>query len=161
DALRRVLLAMPDHPGHRPSGNGHDKLEIVRDVPDFTHVGDWQMAMMTLPESTRFQITSPPTASTNRSALAASVITTLAKLGWSEASIAAVIRAHPQGIGARYLEAKNNLEADIRRIQDKYPQQVEESPDDRLGTTAATDLTMCGIEWLWPGRFALGKFGLI
>src|SRR5262245_36709663 len=25
----------------------------------------------------------------------------------------------------------------------------------------AADLEMCGVDWLWPGRFALGKIGLI
>ena len=158
DALRKALLAMPDHPSRKPSGNGHDRAH--NRAREHT-ADDWQMAMMILPESVRFMITSPPTPGTNRSALAASVITTLVKLKWSEANIAAVIRAHPQGIGARYLEAKNDLEADIRRIKDKYAQQAEESPDDKLGTTAATDLKMCGIDWLWPGRFALAKFGLI
>src|SRR5262249_18710938 len=33
--------------------------------------------------------------------------------------------------------------------------------DDNLVTTAAADLEMCGVDWLWPGRFALGKIGLI
>jgi putative DNA primase/helicase len=33
--------------------------------------------------------------------------------------------------------------------------------DDDLVTAAAADLEMCGVDWLWPGRFARGKFGLI
>lgn len=33
--------------------------------------------------------------------------------------------------------------------------------DDELETTAAVDLGMCGVDWLWPGRFARGKFGLV
>jgi AAA domain/Primase C terminal 2 (PriCT-2) len=33
--------------------------------------------------------------------------------------------------------------------------------DDELLTTDAADLEMQGIDWLWPGRFARGKFGLI
>jgi hypothetical protein len=33
--------------------------------------------------------------------------------------------------------------------------------EDELRTTAAGDLEMCGVNWLWPGRFALGKIGLI
>jgi AAA domain len=161
DVLRKALEAMPDHPSHRPStaGNGHDQTT----EDDWNNV-DWKLALMSLPESTRFMITSPAAPGTDRSALAASVITTLHKLGWNEAKIAAVIRAHPQGIGARYLEGKNNLESDIRRILDKYRQQdwqQAESPGDRLKTGAAGDLEMCGIDWLWPGRFAKGKFGLI
>jgi hypothetical protein len=33
--------------------------------------------------------------------------------------------------------------------------------NDELVTTEAADLEMRGIDWLWPGRFARGKFGLI
>jgi hypothetical protein len=36
-----------------------------------------------------------------------------------------------------------------------------EAEDDKLITAAAADLEMYGIDWLWPGRFARGKFGLI
>jgi putative DNA primase/helicase len=32
---------------------------------------------------------------------------------------------------------------------------------DELRIIWASDLEMCGITWLWPGRFALGKIGLI
>ena len=32
---------------------------------------------------------------------------------------------------------------------------------DNLVTAVAADLEMRGVEWLWPGRFALGKIGLI
>jgi AAA domain-containing protein len=34
-------------------------------------------------------------------------------------------------------------------------------PASALKTVAATDLEMCGVNWLWPGRFALGKISLI
>jgi hypothetical protein len=37
----------------------------------------------------------------------------------------------------------------------------EAGDDDDLVITVAADLEMCGIDWLWPGRFARGKFGLI
>jgi hypothetical protein len=30
-----------------------------------------------------------------------------------------------------------------------------------LVIASASDLEMCGVDWLWPGRFARGKFGLI
>jgi RecA-family ATPase len=121
DALRKALEAMPDHPGYRQSST-NDNADAA---DDYTNV-DWQLALMSLPESTRFMITSPAAPGTDRSKLAASVITTLDRLGWNRAKIAAVIRAHPQGIGARYQEAKNNLEADIRRILDKYSEWSEE-----------------------------------
>src|SRR6516164_2848180 len=32
---------------------------------------------------------------------------------------------------------------------------------DKLATDGAADLEMCGVDWLWRGRFARGKFGLI
>ena len=41
----------------------------------------------------------------------------------------------------------------------QHDQQVDQ--DDDLITTVVADLKMCGIDWLWPGRFARGKFGLI
>jgi hypothetical protein len=122
DVLRKALEAMPDHPGCRPSstaGNGHDH--------GFDSDIDWSLALMSLPAKVRHMITAPAAPGVNRSELAASVITTLDRLGWDRAKIAGVIRAHPQGIGARYLEAKNNLEADIRRILDKYSEKAEES----------------------------------
>jgi putative DNA primase/helicase len=37
----------------------------------------------------------------------------------------------------------------------------EPPPADGLVTTAASDLEMRAVEWLWPDRFALGKIGLI
>jgi hypothetical protein len=37
----------------------------------------------------------------------------------------------------------------------------EPPPADGLVTTAASDLEIRAIEWLWPDRFALGKIGLI
>jgi len=36
-----------------------------------------------------------------------------------------------------------------------------EPDEDTLVIATAADLEMCGVDWLWPGRFALGKFGLI
>jgi hypothetical protein len=33
--------------------------------------------------------------------------------------------------------------------------------DDELRIVWASDLEMCGVDWLWPGRFALGKIGLV
>ncbi len=39
--------------------------------------------------------------------------------------------------------------------------QSQASPADRLGAAAASVLRSLGIDWLWPGRFALGKLGLI
>ncbi|MFL6833444.1 MAG: AAA family ATPase [Xanthobacteraceae bacterium] len=33
--------------------------------------------------------------------------------------------------------------------------------DDELVIATAANLEMCGVDWLWPGRFARGKFGLV
>ena len=33
--------------------------------------------------------------------------------------------------------------------------------DDELRIVWASDLEMCGVDWLWPSRFALGKIGLV
>jgi putative DNA primase/helicase len=33
--------------------------------------------------------------------------------------------------------------------------------DGELMSTTVADMEMCGVDWLWPGRFARGKFGLI
>jgi hypothetical protein len=151
DALRRVLLAMSDHPDRQAKGNGHDSAGA--------EAGNWQMRLMTLPQSIRFMITTPPPFGTDRSALAASVITALGNRGWSQADIAAVIRAHPQGVGARYLEEKNGLEADIRRILDKFKTKEDASspPNDALKITCAADLEMrstlgCGLTALLWAR---------
>jgi putative DNA primase/helicase len=40
-------------------------------------------------------------------------------------------------------------------------QDGDQSDNDDLATTVAADLEMCGVEWLWSNRFALGKLALI
>src|SRR5262249_46465194 len=40
-------------------------------------------------------------------------------------------------------------------------QAITETADDPLHTLSAEEVEMCGVEWLWPGRFALGKFGIV
>jgi hypothetical protein len=93
--------------------NGHDHSEDI----DST----WHLPFTTLPAALKKLITSPPTPDEDRSAVAASVICQLIGRRWSDAAIAAVIRAHPRGIGARYTEG-NNLERDIARLQGKRKQ---------------------------------------
>jgi hypothetical protein len=57
--------------------------------------------------------------------------------------------------------------ADIGRAVDSAREKLGEDGqagdhnDDELATTAAADLGMRGVDWLWPGRFARGKFGLV
>jgi hypothetical protein len=38
---------------------------------------------------------------------------------------------------------------------------ADHDDDDNLTTALVADLEMCGLDWLWPGRFARGKIGLI
>jgi len=95
---------------NKPNGsakNGHAVAE-----------GDWQLARLSLPAGLKKLITAPPEPDEDRSSVAASVIFSLMGKGWDDAKIAAVIRAHPQGIGARYAEGKD-LDADIQRLRSK------------------------------------------
>jgi putative DNA primase/helicase len=46
------------------------------------------------------------------------------------------------------------------RCDDRAGDQHNDEDDD-LATDGAADLEMCGVDWLWRGRFARGKFGLI
>jgi hypothetical protein len=95
-------------PHAKPHGNGHDH----------NNSADWQLLFSTLTESLKKLIASPPMPGEDRSAVAASVIFSLIGRGWSDNAIAVVIRAHPQGIGARHAEGKA-LEADIARLRGK------------------------------------------
>jgi len=126
--------------------------------------GFWTFGWLTLSESLKKLITAPAAPSEDRSRIAASVICSLFRLGWTDDQIAAAIRAHPQGIGERYLNDENNLRGDIKRLRRKFEESDESAgadPSGDLRTSRAEDLEMRGITWLWPGRFALGKFGLI
>jgi len=63
---------------------------------------------------------------------------------------------HPNGVH----------EAVVIHLDNRCPSLLNQLKTDprngeKLATADAEDLEMCGVEWLWPGRFALGKFGLI
>jgi hypothetical protein len=65
-------------------------------------------------------------------------------------------RENPVTIATVYLYAiKCGWRSDLPEVDE------QSSPDDDLVTTMVADLEMCGLDWLWPGRFARGKFGLI
>src|SRR5262245_33999157 len=65
-------------------------------------------------------------------------------------------RGKPTTIATVYLYAiKCGWRGDLPEVDE------QSSPDDDLVTTMVADLQMCGVDWLWPGRFARGKFGLI
>jgi hypothetical protein len=54
--------------------------------------------------------------------------------------------------------------AQPRRSSDERAEQAGEEEvedNDELVLATAANLEMCGVEWLWPGRFARGKFGLV
>src|SRR5262249_37174829 len=42
-----------------------------------------------------------------------------------------------------------------------HPGNQHADQNDELVLTTAANLEMCGIDWLWPDRFARGKFGLV
>jgi putative DNA primase/helicase len=44
---------------------------------------------------------------------------------------------------------------------DRNDDQADTDQDDELRIIWASALEMCGVDWLWPGRFALGKIGLV
>jgi putative DNA primase/helicase len=52
--------------------------------------------------------------------------------------------------------------AQPRRSPNGGEEQDEQAGDDEeLMIATAANLEMCGVDWLWPGRFARGKFGLV
>jgi hypothetical protein len=50
---------------------------------------------------------------------------------------------------------------DIDRMLENVVAKGKAQREDRLVISKAADLEMCGVDWLWPGRFARGKIGLI
>src|SRR5262245_61507824 len=49
----------------------------------------------------------------------------------------------------------------VKRRDRQLVSQIGAATSDELLSVKASDLEMCGLDWLWPGRFARGKFGLI
>jgi hypothetical protein len=45
--------------------------------------------------------------------------------------------------------------------RDHTGDEAGDDESDKLVIATAADLEMCGVDWLWPGRFARGKFGLV
>ena len=45
--------------------------------------------------------------------------------------------------------------------RDQYAGGRHDDQNDELRIVTAADLEMCAVDWLWPGRFARGKIGLI
>ena len=65
--------------------------------------------------------------------------------------------------GARAGRAQPRQAPDQDRVAQSgvHAVQAGDGDGDNLITAAVADLEMCGIDWLWPSRFARGKFGLI
>lgn len=100
----------------KPNGEANGKANGHDHAGSGAAGDDWRLLWALLPEATKKLITTPALPGEDRSAIAATVILSLIGRGWPDEKIAAVIRAHPQGIGARYAEGKN-LEADIQRLR--------------------------------------------
>jgi hypothetical protein len=60
----------------------------------------------------------------------------------------------------RYVDIPRLVESagTLASVKDEKPKLEQ---NDEIVTAATTDLEMCGVDWLWPERFARGKFGLI
>jgi AAA domain/Primase C terminal 2 (PriCT-2) len=73
-------------------------------------------------------------------------------------------RQKPTTVATIYLYAIkcgwSDDQPDDHRASDQQ-QNNDQQQDDDLDTDIVSDLEMCGVDWLWPGRFARGKFGLI
>jgi hypothetical protein len=74
-----------------------------------------------------------------------------------EASVRATIES---GAKAGRAQPRQAPEHDGKH-DDQHHDAHDDDEDDDLLTTKAGGLEMSGVDWLWPGRFARGKFGLI
>lgn len=68
----------------------------------------------------RKNLVAPPLPDEDRSETAGSVISSLINRQFSDAEILALIEAHPDGLGSRYVFEGKDLEADIARLRRKY-----------------------------------------
>jgi hypothetical protein len=67
----------------------------------------------------------------------------------------------PVTIATVYLYAMKFGWSSDRPLNEEEAGDQRAEDNDDLVTALVADLEMCGIDWLWPGRFARGKFGLI
>jgi hypothetical protein len=92
----------------------------------------------------------------------------LLKSGMSSGSACNMLRGLMENAAGERNERWCVRYADIGRAVDSAREKLEPpagdqtaDQDDDLLTTKAGGLEMSGVNWLWPGRFARGKFGLI
>jgi AAA domain len=91
----------------------------------------------------------------------------LLKSGMNTGAAVNMLRGLMENAAGTRDERWNVRYSDIGRCVDTAREKLGEDDqagdhnDDELATTAAADLGMRGVDWLWPGRFARGKFGLV
>jgi AAA domain len=92
----------------------------------------------------------------------------LLKSGMSSGSACNMLRGLMENAAGERNERWRVRYADIGRAVDSAREKLEPpaggqtaDQDNDLLTTKAGGLEMSGVNWLWPGRFARGKFGLI
>lgn len=88
----------------------------------------------------RHVIASSPLPNEDRSATAFGVIASFVRKGFSDVDIVALVKAHPQGIGARYSEGKD-LDADIRRAREKGAPVPAQAPTKPLAIILASSFS--------------------
>jgi AAA domain/Bifunctional DNA primase/polymerase, N-terminal len=76
-------------------------------------------------------------------------------------SVRATIESGAKAGRAQPRRAPNGAGGPRDRGGDETGDQRADQDDDELVIAAADELEMCGVDWLWPGRFARGKFGLV
>ena len=107
DELRTVLSP---HMTGGAKPNGHAQRDAT---------GDVAAIMATLGAGLRKLIAAPPMEGEDRSKTLASVVTQLLYKGLSDGEIQAVIEAHPQGVGAKYV-GRPDLAKEIERLRGKF-----------------------------------------
>jgi hypothetical protein len=82
-----------------------------------------------LPAGLRKVVAAAPYQGEDTSETAASVFTQLVRLNHTDEEIEALFKAHPHGIGKRYVTDGKNLHADIERMRTKFGEQQVHSAD--------------------------------
>lgn len=111
DKLRAVLAP---HMNGGAKANGHAHF-------DDAAPGDVAEIMARFGAGLRKLIAAPPIAGEDRSATLASVIVSMIRVGLSDAEIRAVVEAHPNGIGAKFI-GRPDLPREIERLRQSSAQ---------------------------------------
>lgn len=116
DHIRAVLA--PHVASTKMNGHAHDGAPA-----------DVAGIMASLGAGVRKLITAPPLTGEDRSATLASVVSSMIRTGQTDSEIVAVIEAHPDGIGAKYV-GRPDLAAEVARLREKFgpPNSEDENP---------------------------------